>query len=44
MKTEATGHKHGSFLDRLYLKIFLGGKKVGNAKHFYIKTNADNIQ
>lgn len=26
------------------LKIFLEGKKVGNAKHFYIKTNADNIE
>ena len=25
-------------------QIFLGGEKVGNAKHFYIKTNADNIQ
>ena len=31
------------FLDHLYLKIFLG-KKVGNAKHSYIKTNADNIE
>ena len=45
VKTEAKGHKQGSFLDHLYLKIFFGGKKkVGNAKHFYIKTNADNIE